>query len=98
MKGVTFAQWAEAPALAINCSMVDGSGAQSLLLTTPAGRTSLFVGLLLKQDFGIRDSWCDGSLPRHKINRTLKEAQRRMTWHATEGSSNRGYLENRYHR
>ena len=47
-----------------------------LALTTPAGRTSLFVGLLLKQDFGIRDSWCDGSLPRHKINRTLKEAQR----------------------
>ncbi len=83
VKGVTFAQWTVAPALAINCSMVDGSGAQSLLLTTPAGRTSLFVGLLLKQDFGIRDSWCDGSLPRHKINRTLKEAQRTMTWHAT---------------
>src|SRR5215469_13696573 len=83
VKGVTFAEWTVAPALAINCSMVDGSGAQSLLLTTPAGRTGLFVGLLLKQGFGIRDSWCDRSLPRHEINRSLKEAQRTTTWHAT---------------
>ena len=83
VKGVTFAEWTVAPALAINCSMVDGSGAQSLLLTTPAGRTGLFVGLLLKQGFGIRDCWCDRSLPRHEINRWLKEAQRTMPWHAT---------------
>jgi hypothetical protein len=89
VKGVTFAKWTVAPALAINCSMVDGSGAQSLLLTTPAGRTGLFVGLLLKQGFGIRDCWCDRSLPRHEINRSLKEAPQAMTWHAT----GRGHLD-----
>jgi hypothetical protein len=83
MKGVACAQWPAAPKLAINCSMVDGSGAQSLLLTTPAGRTGLFVGLLLKQAFGIRDCWCDASLPRAEINRSFKQTQRTMTWHAT---------------
>ena len=39
VKGVACAQWAPTPALAIHGSLVDGSGAQSLLLTTPAGRT-----------------------------------------------------------
>lgn len=83
LKGVTCAQWGPAPALAIQCSMVDGSGAQSLLVTTPKGRTALFVGLLLKQGYGIRDCWCDASLPRPEINRALKETQRTMTWHPT---------------
>jgi hypothetical protein len=83
VKGVACAQWAAAPALAIQGSMVDGSGAQSLILTTPAGRTGLFVGLLLKQGFGIRDAWCNASEPRPEINRSIKETQRTMTWHAT---------------
>ncbi len=83
LKGVTCAQWAPPPALAIQCSMVDGSGAQSLLVTTPKGRTGLFIGLLLKQGYGIRDAWCDASLPRPEINRALRETQRTMTWHPT---------------
>jgi hypothetical protein len=83
VKGVAYAQWAAAPALAINCSMVDGSGAQSLIVTTPTGRTGLFVGLLLKQGSGIRDSWCDPSLPRHEINRSVNDAQQMTPWHAT---------------
>ncbi len=49
VKGVTFAQWTVAPALAINCSMVDGSGAQSLLLTTPAGRRVCSPGCCLSR-------------------------------------------------
>jgi hypothetical protein len=83
VKGVACAQWAPPPALAIQGSMVDGSGAQSLVLTTPAGRTGLFVGLLLKQGFGIRDAWCNPSAPRSEINRSIKETQRTMTWQAT---------------
>ena len=83
MKGVVCAQWAVAPKLVINSSMIDGSGAQSLLLTTPAGQTGPFIGLLLKQGFGIRDCWCNASLPRAEINRSLRETQRLMTWHAT---------------
>ena len=80
VKGVACAQWAPTPALAIHGSLVDGSGAQSLILTTPKGRTGLFAGLLLKQSFGLRDAWCDLSAPRREITRTLKEAQRQTAW------------------
>jgi hypothetical protein len=83
LKGVVCAQWTPAPALAIQCSIVDGSGAQSLILTTPTGRTGLFAGLLLKQGFGVRDAWCDLSLPRREITRSLNEIQREMLWRAT---------------
>jgi hypothetical protein len=83
VKGVVCAQWTPSPALAIQCSMVDGSGAQSLILTTPTGRTGLFAGLLLKQGFGVRDAWCNLSLPRREITRSLKETQREMAWRAT---------------
>ncbi len=80
VKGVTCAQWAPTPVLAIYGSVVDGSGAQSLILTTPNGRTGLFAGLLLKQGFGMRDAWCDLSAPRREITRALKEAQRQTPW------------------
>ena len=82
VKGVACAQWTPAPALAIHCSMVDGSGAQSLILTTPTGRTGLFIGLLLKQGFGVRDAWCNLSLSRREITRSLKEVQREVAWFA----------------
>ena len=83
VKGVVCAQWTAAPTLAVHCSMVDGSGAQSLVLTTPGGRSGLFAGLLLKQGFGVRDAWCTSSLPRADINRSIKETQRSMTWQLT---------------
>ena len=80
VKGVACAQWPQAPTLAIQCSAVDGSGAQSLILTTPGGRHGLFAGILLKQGFGVRDAWCDLSLPRSKITRSLKEIRHEMQW------------------
>ncbi len=80
VKGVVCAQWPQAPTLAIQCSAVDGSGAQSLILTTPGGRNGLFAGILLKQGFGVRDAWCDLSLPRLKITRSLKEIRYEMQW------------------
>jgi hypothetical protein len=84
LKGVTCAQWEPPRALAIQTSIIDGSGAQSLLLTTPTGRTGPFFGLLLKQGFGVRDAWGDPSLARAEINRALKEAQRTVAWHMTK--------------
>lgn len=83
VKGVTCAQWSSPPALVIHSSMVDGSGAQSLLVTTPGSRAGLFAGLLLKQGFGIRDAWGDASVPRREINHAVKETQRAATWHTT---------------
>jgi hypothetical protein len=83
VKGVECAQWAPAPALSIRCTILDGSGAQSVVLTTPTGRIGLFAGLLLKQGFGVRDAWCDLSVPRREITRSLKEAQCEVAWRMT---------------
>nr|WP_294502147.1 hypothetical protein [uncultured Rhodopila sp.] len=83
VKGVECAQWAPASALSIQCTIVDGSGAQSVVLTTPTGRIGLFAGLLLKQGFGVRDAWCDLSVPRREITRSLKEARCEMAWRMT---------------
>jgi hypothetical protein len=83
VKGVICAQWMPPSPLVIHSSMVDGSGAQSLLVTTPGSRAGLFAGLLLKQGFGIRDAWCDPSLPRREINHAIKETQNAATWHKT---------------
>ena len=82
LKGVVRAQWAAVPALAIHCSMVDGSGAQHLTLTSPTGRTGLFAGLLLKQGFGIRDAWYALAASRREINGALNGAQRQTASHA----------------
>ncbi|WP_158746985.1 hypothetical protein [Acidisphaera sp. L21] len=83
VKGVTCAQWVVPSALSIYGSMVDGSGAQSLLVTSLGKRAGLFAGLLLKQGFGIRDAWCDTRVPRREINNSIKETQEAATWHAT---------------
>jgi hypothetical protein len=83
VKGVTCAQWMPPSALAIHSSLVDGSGAQSLIVTTPGSRAGLFAGFLLKQGIGIRDAWCDPSVPRREINHAINETQRAATWHRT---------------
>lgn len=82
-KGVECAQWTPAPTLSIQCTVMDGSGAQSLVMTTPGGRNGLFAGLLLKQGFGVRDAWCDLSVPRREITHALKEARGEMARRAT---------------
>jgi hypothetical protein len=69
-------QWTPAPPLAIQSSVIDGSGGQSLILTTPKGQTGLFAGLLLKQSFGIRDAWCNPSLARREIDEAFGESRR----------------------
>lgn len=89
LKGVECAQWAPAPPLAVQSSIIDGSGAQSLIITTPKGRTGLFAGLLLKQNFGIRDAWCNPSLARREINEAFRESRRRTP----TASTGRDYLD-----
>ena len=62
---------------AMQSSVVDGSGAQNLIITTPKGRTGVFAGLLFKQAFGIRDAWCNSSLSRREIDGALQDFRRR---------------------
>jgi hypothetical protein len=80
LKGVECAQWAPAPALEIYASFLDGAGAQSLIITTPKGRTGLFAGLLLKLSFGVRDAWCEEAAARREINRAIKDTQHASAW------------------
>ena len=45
--------------VAFHASMVDGSGAQSILAISRGGRKGLMAGLLLKHGVGIQDAWVD---------------------------------------
>ena len=75
-KGVTIAQWDTPADIATYASPIDGSGAQSLLLATRAGRTGVFCGILAKDVFGVRDVWCNKDIPRREIASGLAEMQR----------------------
>src|SRR5271165_5695494 len=55
----------------ITASMIDGSGAQSMLLTSRGGRKGVLSGVLLKLSAGVADSWCDIDSSRRDINETL---------------------------
>ena len=70
-KGVICAQWNAPPKLSILALPIDGSGANGLILTTKPGKTGLFGGVLLKQNFGLRDVWCDRDKPRHEIGQAI---------------------------
>ena len=69
--GVECAQWPPARDLNVTASMIDGSGAQSVLLTTRSGRQGVLAGALLKLGVGVADSWCDTDSSRRDINETL---------------------------
>jgi hypothetical protein len=59
------------PQLSILGVPIDGSGAHGLIVTTKADKTGLFGSILCKQNFGLRDIWCDAEKPRREINRAL---------------------------
>lgn len=69
--GVICARWSAPPKLSILALPIDGSGAHALILTTKPGKTGLFGGVLLKQNFGLRDIWCDRDKPRHEIGQAI---------------------------
>ncbi len=73
LKDVACAQWPAAANIMILASTIDGSGAQSLLITTRTGRTSVFAGLLLKQGFGLRDTWFEPEQSRRETNSILTQ-------------------------
>jgi hypothetical protein len=78
VKGVEPAQWEPAPDLVQRASPIDGSGAQSMLFASRSGRSGLFAGLLLKQEFGVRDAWCNREASRREIASMVAEVQRKV--------------------
>lgn len=74
LAGIEIGAWPQpAPDLEWYASMVDGSGAQSLLVVSRSGKKGLFGGILHRQGEGIADVWVDREAPRGQINKTLKE-------------------------
>jgi hypothetical protein len=61
--------------LELYASIVDGSGAQSILAATRAAKRGLFAGLLLRHGTGVMDGWVDKDLSRGQIGKLLREAQ-----------------------
>ncbi|HVZ07660.1 hypothetical protein [Rhodopila sp.] len=59
--------------ISFHASMVDGSGAQSILAVTRTGRLGMVAGVLLKHGTGIADAWIDVEAPRRVINGMIKE-------------------------
>jgi hypothetical protein len=88
-KGVECAQWPQIGDLGIMASPIDGSGAQTVMTTGLSGRTAALAGVLIKLGFGIRDAWCDPSLPRRELN----AINRTITQQIGGGAVERAYLD-----
>lgn len=84
-------------------SMIDGSGAQSILMLSKAGSKAAFGALLLREGEGVIDAWEDPELSRGKAAKLLREAQQsapttrvsrgavdQMVQHALGTSADRG--------
>jgi hypothetical protein len=78
VKGVQPEQWEAAPDLAQRASPIDGSGAQSIMFASRSGRTGLFAGLLLKQQAGVCDAWCNRAASRREIASMVAEVQKKV--------------------
>jgi hypothetical protein len=59
--------------IAFHASMVDGSGAQSILAISRGGKKGLVAGLLLKHGAGVGDAWIDPAVSRADINSMLRD-------------------------
>jgi len=80
--GVAIGTWPAGPGdrangapgeIAFHASMVDGSGAQSILAISRAGRKGPVAGLLLKHGAGVQDAWLDRSVSRSQSNGMLRD-------------------------
>jgi hypothetical protein len=76
LAGVEIGAWpAPTPDLEFYASTIDGSGAQSILVASRAGKKGFFGGVLLRHGVGVMDTWADPDLSRGKISKLLREAQ-----------------------
>ncbi|MEA2778077.1 MAG: hypothetical protein QOF90_3483, partial [Acetobacteraceae bacterium] len=76
LAGVEIGGWpAPSAAIEYHATMIDGSGAQSLLAVDRSGKKGVFAGLLLRHGEGVADAWGEKDLPRRQINSLLREAQ-----------------------
>jgi hypothetical protein len=76
LAGVAIGAWPEpARDLELYASIVDGSGAQSIMAASRSAKKGLFAGLLLRHGTGVMDGWMDYDISRGQIGKLLREAQ-----------------------
>jgi len=76
LAGVEIGGWPPpARDLELYASIVDGSGAQSILAASRVAKKGLFAGLLLRHGTGVMDGWADDDISRGQIGKLLREAQ-----------------------
>lgn len=75
--------------IVFHASVVDGSGAQSIMAVSRSGRKGLVAGLLLKHGIGVTDAWIDPEAPRRDINSMVKEMKSAVLCDEVE----RGYVD-----
>ncbi|HBK04527.1 MAG TPA: hypothetical protein DDZ81_01550 [Acetobacteraceae bacterium] len=81
LAGVEIGRWpAPSAVLEFHATMIDGSGAQSLLAVDRAGKKGVFAGLLLRHGEGIADAWGQADVARRDINTMLREAKLQGTF------------------
>lgn len=73
-KGVVFHGGQKTPRVQLKASEIDGMGAQGIFIHLKDGRNNRLCGLLLKQEFGVKDAWITPSIPPEDVARYYEEA------------------------
>jgi len=71
LAGVDCAPWPSGQLRALQATVIDGSGCQSLVALAKDGTRTLFAGILTKQGFGVRDVMAERALSRRESEAML---------------------------
>ncbi len=67
LAGVDCAPWPSGQVKAVQATIIDGSGCQSLVASAKDGSRQMFTGILIKLGFGVRDVIAERSLLRREV-------------------------------
>ena len=72
--GVASAAWPKAEVSRVLASGFDGAGAQTVIVVTVTGNKRTLAGLLVKQGFGVRDTWVRRGLRKAEAIKLIEHA------------------------
>lgn len=87
--GIECAAWAPGGVAAVHASAIDGSGAQGLLIVSPAGRRQTLSSILMRDTQGVLDAWVLDAIAKRECSGILGQ----MTANAPARTVSRDYLD-----
>lgn len=84
LKGVVCAQWPKPAALQVLASMIDGAGANSIVVSSQGRGKGVIGGVLIKLGSGIADCWCHTDMTRAEINQMLAKMRNATDAHEVD--------------